>query len=191
MSDAHQSYDTIIVGARVAGTAAAVLLARAGIRILLVDKAAFPADTISTHIVLSGGTRVLARMGVLDRLEEAGGVRYSKMRTLGPTFDYSAELESNTEDYRGLCLGRLKMDAAMLAIARSFDSVSVREQFRVTDLLIENGEVTGIRGEDATGVHEFHSTLAIGADGMRSAVAKIAHEKIGKDRGGVFRRKDV
>src|SRR5580658_5765502 len=149
MAPANHDYDVIIVGARVAGTAAAIVLARQGRKVLLVDKAAFPADTLSTHIVLGGGAAVLKRLGVLEMLERLGGVRYSRSRTIGPGFDYCADLQHDGDDNRGLCLGRLKMDAAMLEAARAAGQVDVREQFRLTDLIVEAGAVAGIRGEDS------------------------------------------
>lgn len=181
-----KTFDAIIVGARVAGSAAAIFLARDGRRVLIVDKDSFPSDRLSTHIVLGGGTRVLERMGVLETLERLGGVRFARMRSIGPDFDYGGELVHAGADDRGLCLGRVLMDAAMIDAARSFESVAFRERFRLTDLLIENGAIVGIRGEDALGAHEFHAPLTIGADGMRSSVAQIASE-----RTGAFARTDV
>src|SRR5216683_2458543 len=162
MVDSSKTFDAIIVGARVAGSAAAIFLSRDGRRVLLVDKDNFPSDRLSTHIVLGGGAHVLARMGVLETLERHGG-----------------ELVNTGADDRGLCLGRVLMDATMIDAARSFESVTFRERFRLTDLLIENGLVVGIRGEDATGAHELRAPLTIGADGMRSSVAQIASERIG------------
>jgi len=186
MSESLKTFDAIIVGARVAGSAAAILLARDGRRILLVDKDAFPSDRLSTHIVLGGGTKVLERMGVLEMLERAGGVRFSKMRSIGPDFDYGGELAREGADDRGLCLGRVLMDAAMIDAARSFEGVTFRERFRLVDLLIEDGAVVGIRGEDASGVHEYRAPLTIGADGMRSTVAQIGSARI-----DAFNRVDV
>lgn len=186
MSERAKNFDVIIVGARVAGSAAAILLARDGRRVLLIDKDGFPSDRLSTHIVLGRGTKVLERMGMLEMLERAGGVRFARSRTVGPDFDYCGELVRNGADDRGLCLGRALMDAAMIDAARSFDGVTFREGFRLTDLLIEDDAIVGIRGEDASGVHEFRAPLTIGADGMRSSVAQIASERI-----DAFRRVDV
>jgi len=186
MAQAAHSFDAIVVGARVAGTAAAIVLARQGRRVLLVDKAAFPSDTLSTHIVLAGGTQVLARMGVLAMLERLGGVRFDAMRATGPGFDYVSRLDSNDVDIRGLCLGRLKMDAAMLEAARDFESIVVRERFRVTDMIITADSIIGIRGDDSSGTHEFHAPLTIGADGMRSIVARLGEERL-----GAFERRDM
>src|SRR5271168_5061989 len=131
MSESPKHFDAIIVGARVAGTAAAILLARSGRRVLLVDKDSFPSDRLSTHIVLGGGTKVLERMGVLETLERLGGVRFARMRSIGPGFDYGGEL---ARDDRGLCLGRVLMDAAVIDAARSFDGVTFRDRFRLVDL---------------------------------------------------------
>ena len=186
MSESLKTFEAIIVGARVAGSAAAILLARDGRRVMLIDKDTFPSDRLSTHIVLGGGTKVLERMGVLEMLERAGGVRFSKMRSIGPDFDYGGELARQGADDRGLCLGRVLMDAAMIDAARSFEGVTFRERFRLVDLLIEDSAVVGIRGEDASGVHEYRAPLTIGADGMRSTVAQIGSARI-----DAFNRVDV
>ncbi len=186
MSEPAKDFDAIIVGARVAGSAAAIFLARDGRRVLLIDKDAFPSDRLSTHIVLGGGTKVLERMSVLEMLERLGGVRFARMRSIGPDFDYCGELAHDGADDRGLCLGRVLMDAAMIDAARSFKGVTFRDRLRVIDLRIEDGAVMGIRGEDESDVHEFCAPLTIGADGMHSAVARIASERI-----GAFKRIDV
>jgi len=186
MADSSKTFDAIIVGARVAGSAAAIFLARQGRRVLLVDKDSFPSDRLSTHIVLGGGSQVLARIDMLETLERLGGVRFSRMRSIGPDFDYGGELVHDGADDRGLCLGRVLMDAAMIEAARSFESVAFHERFRLTDLLIENGAIVGIRGDDAVGAHEFRAPLTIGADGMRSSVAQIGSQRL-----GAFARTDV
>src|SRR6185312_11696424 len=65
-------YDVIIVGARVAGAPTAMLLARRGLKVLVVDRATFPSDTLSTHQVQLPGVARLARWGLLDAVLEAG-----------------------------------------------------------------------------------------------------------------------
>src|SRR5688500_8215256 len=65
-------YDAIVVGARCAGSPTAMLLARKGYRVLVVDRATFPSDTISTHLVHPPGVAALRRWGLLDRLEASG-----------------------------------------------------------------------------------------------------------------------
>ena len=65
-------YDAIVIGARCAGSPTAMLLARKGYRVLLVDRARFPSDTVSTHIIWPHGAEVLDRWGLLGRLAATG-----------------------------------------------------------------------------------------------------------------------
>src|SRR5512134_276223 len=65
-------YDVLVVGARAAGAATAMLLARAGLRVLAVDRGAYGTDTLSTHALMRAGVLQLARWGVLDRIVAAG-----------------------------------------------------------------------------------------------------------------------
>src|SRR4051794_17235429 len=74
---AHRSsmtneYDAIVVGARCAGSPTAMLLARQGQRVLVVDRATFPSDTVSTHLIHAPGVAALARWGVLDKVIATG-----------------------------------------------------------------------------------------------------------------------
>ncbi|MGH2721374.1 MAG: FAD-dependent oxidoreductase, partial [Actinomycetota bacterium] len=79
------SFDVIVVGARCAGSPTAMLLARKGYRVLLVDRAAFPSDTVSSHFIHSPGVAALARWGLLDRLVRTGCPAVDRYRfDLGP-----------------------------------------------------------------------------------------------------------
>src|SRR5215470_20037616 len=69
---AARTYDAIVVGARAAGAATAMLLGRAGRRVLLVDRSAYGADTLSTHALMRGGVLQLRRWGLLDAIRAAG-----------------------------------------------------------------------------------------------------------------------
>src|SRR5690242_18589400 len=73
-------YDAIIVGARCAGSPLAMLLARAGCKVLLLDKAVFPSDSISSHYIHNSGTTRLARWGLLDRVRRSGAPAVSRVR---------------------------------------------------------------------------------------------------------------
>src|SRR5262245_4380154 len=68
----HKPFDAIVVGARCAGSPTAMLLARKGYKVLVVDRATFPSDTVSTHILQPLGVRALAQWGLLDRLTTTG-----------------------------------------------------------------------------------------------------------------------
>ena len=70
--NAHNAYDALVVGARCAGAATAMLLARKGMRVLVVDRGSYGTDTISTHALMRGGVLQLHRWGVLPRLRRAG-----------------------------------------------------------------------------------------------------------------------
>ena len=65
-------YDAIVIGARCAGSPTAMLLSRMGYRVLVVDRATFPSDTLSTHVVHPLGAAALSRWGLLDRLVASG-----------------------------------------------------------------------------------------------------------------------
>ena len=65
-------YDAIVIGARCAGSPTALLLARAGHKVLVVDRATFPSDTVSTHLVHPPGVAALERWGLLDALKQTG-----------------------------------------------------------------------------------------------------------------------
>ena len=65
-------YDAIVVGARCAGAPTAMLLARKGYRVLVVDRATFPSDTLSTHMIHAPGVAALTRWGLLDRVIATG-----------------------------------------------------------------------------------------------------------------------
>src|SRR5260370_156016 len=138
MSESPKHFDAIIVGARVAGSAAAILLARDGRSVLLVDKDGFPSDRLSTHIVLAGGTKVLERMGALEMLERAGGVRFERMRTVGPYFEdvsrknLGDELVAEFESAPGAGNLVCRCENGLTVAATAFDA-SAMQTFR-TDL---------------------------------------------------------
>ena len=68
----NTTYDAIVVGARCAGAPTAMLLARQGHRVLLVDRATFPSDTLSTHVIHAPGVAALSRWGLLDQVVATG-----------------------------------------------------------------------------------------------------------------------
>src|SRR5688572_27547952 len=70
--DMTDEFDAIVVGARCAGAPTAMLLARQGYRVLLVDRATFPSDTVSTHVIHAPGVAALERWGLRDRLAATG-----------------------------------------------------------------------------------------------------------------------
>jgi flavin-dependent dehydrogenase len=169
-----REYDAIVVGARCGGSPTAMLLARNGYRVLLVDKATFPSDTMSTHVVHPPGVAALARWGILERLEATNCppiTRYSF--DFGPvTISGSprpADGAANAYGPRRIVLDALLVEAAVAAGAE------LREAFTVEEILVDDGRVTGIRGHAKGGetVTE-RARVVVGADGRHSLVAKAA-----------------
>lgn len=165
-------FDVIVVGARCAGSPTAMLLARKGYRVLLVDRARFPSDTISTHIVWPHGAEALARWGLLERLAATGLPPICRAMTfdVGP-FALRGAIETANGGRGGLCPRRTVLDALLVeAAARS--GAEVREGFTVDELCFSDGAVVGLRGRAGGGRSvEERAPIVVGADGVHSFVA--------------------
>jgi 2-polyprenyl-6-methoxyphenol hydroxylase-like FAD-dependent oxidoreductase len=166
-------YDAIVVGARCAGSPTAMLLARRGYRVLLVDRAEFPSDTVSTHVVQAPAVAALHRWGLLDKLTSSG---VPAIETY--TFDFGPLTISGTPHPadgfsaayapRRFVLDKVLVDAARAA------GVEVRERFSVEDYVFDDGAVVGIRGRDHGGaVVTEKARVVIGADGKSSGLANV------------------
>lgn len=169
MADNH--YDVIVIGARCAGSPTAMLLARKGYRVLIVDRATFPSDTVSTHLIHPPGVASLNNWGLLDQVIATGcPPTHTYAFDFGPfTISGSPGIDDAPVAYapRRSVLDKLLVDAAAEAGAE------VREGFTVEELLIEDGQVVGIRGHSKGGdaVTE-RADVVVGADGRHSLVAE-------------------
>lgn len=167
-------YDAIVVGARCAGSPTAMLLARRGFKVLLVDKATFPSDTISTHILWPHGAEVLAGWGLLPRLAGTGVPPICRRMTfdVGP-FALRGTIPDANNGMGGYCPRRTVLDA-MLVQAAADSGAEVRQGFTIDGLLASDGAVSGIRGHGTgTRAVEEAARIVIGADGVHSIVARI------------------
>jgi 2-polyprenyl-6-methoxyphenol hydroxylase-like FAD-dependent oxidoreductase len=166
-------YDAIIVGARCAGAPTAMLLARKGYRVLLVDKATFPSDTISTHIIWPHGAEILDRWRLLDRLAATGcpPIALGLLFDVGP-FALQGGVTDTNAGRGGFCPRRTVLD--MLLVDAAVEAgVELREAFTVESLLRDGDRVAGIKGHGRTGgAVEERARVVIGADGVHSLVAK-------------------
>jgi flavin-dependent dehydrogenase len=165
-------YDVIVVGARCAGAPTAMLLARRGFRVLLVDKATFPSDTMSSHFLQPRGGACLKRWGILEQVIATGCPAIRNMTIdVGPSSftDAVPPIDGVTDCYapRRIILDHILVKSAVEAGAH------LREGFHVQELLWEGEQVIGIRGRQLQGktLSEM-ATLVIGADGKRSIVAR-------------------
>ena len=166
-------HDAIVVGARCAGSSTAMLLARQGLKVLLVDRATFPSDTISTHILWPHGAERLARWGFLQRLAATGLPSICRRMTFDVgAFALRGTIPDANDGMGGYCPRRTVLDSILVNGAAEC-SVEVRESFTVDELLFEDDAVVGLRGhgKDATPVEE-RAPVVIGADGVNSFVAR-------------------
>jgi 2-polyprenyl-6-methoxyphenol hydroxylase-like FAD-dependent oxidoreductase len=171
-------YDAIIIGARCAGAPTAMLLARKGYRILLVDKATFPSDTISTHIIWPHGAELLDRWGLLDRLAATGcpPVALRLIFDVGP-FALEGGVTDSNSGRGGFCPRRTVLDKLLLDAAAEAGA-EVREGFTVETLSWDGDRATGIKGHGRTGGSvEERAHVVIGADGVHSLVAKAVRAR--------------
>lgn len=170
-----QSYDVIISGGRIAGATLAYELSKSGYRVLLLDKASFPSDTLSTHNFLSHGVVMLQQMGVLDELLATGTPTYSRavIQFDDAVIDgYFPEVAGNAQC---LCIRRTVLDDVLFRRAAKMPNVTVIEGFRVTGLLWENNAVVGVEGVKRGGERlRFGARLVVGADGRNSTVRRLA-----------------
>lgn len=176
-----KSYDVIVVGARCAGAPTAMLLARKGYRVLAVDRATFPSDTVSTHLIHPPGVGALARWGLLDRVVATGC----------PAIDtYAFDFDAFTITGSPACADspvsyaprRTVLDEILVGAA-SEAGAELREGFVVDELLFDGERMTGIRGRGSGGASiTEHAQVVVGADGLSSIVARTVrperyHEK--------------
>jgi flavin-dependent dehydrogenase len=192
MSDSYGTdrWDVLIVGARPAGAATALQLARAGLRVLVIDRARRGSDILSTHALMRGGVMLMHQWGVLKEVVAAGTPPVRQVR-----FDFGADtLNVSLRSAAGVdalyAPRRTVLDPALVAAA---EAAGARFRFgvSVTDLLRDPaGRVTGVAGRDrAGGLVRYDAGLPIGADGARSLVARQAGartERIGGRGGGMI-----
>jgi 2-polyprenyl-6-methoxyphenol hydroxylase-like FAD-dependent oxidoreductase len=177
-------YDAIVIGARCAGGPAAMLLGRMGYRVLVVDRATFPSDTLSTHVIHAPGVAALHRWGLLDEVVETGCPAIESY-----SFDFGAvTVRGRTHAVDGITTAyaprRTVLDAILVrAAARA--GAEVREGFNVDQVLVEDGTVVGIKGHGPDGGSVVErARIVIGADGRNGHVARAvaAPEYAGKPR---------
>ena len=170
--------DAIVVGGGPAGASTAFALARAGARVIVLDRATFPRPKPCAEYLSPQASRLLSDMGALDAVEAAGAAHLDGMIVRAPNGaalrgDFVAEHGYSAFRNRGLALRRILLDDILLDCARSAGAV-VREGCRVADVVRDaHGRVVGVQVLDATGAsREMRAPLVIGADGLRSVIAR-------------------
>ncbi len=164
-------YDLIVVGARCAGSPTAMLLARKGYRVLLLDRATFPSDTVSTHIVQPLAAAALARWGLLERLVATGCPPIDTY-----AFDFGpvslAGAPGTADAPLAYCPRRTILDKLLVDAARE-SGAEVCEGFTVDEIVLDEGRVTGVNGRSRGGAAvSARGAVVVGADGRHSLVAR-------------------
>ena len=168
-----QTAEVVVVGARCAGSSTAAALAKKGRRVVMLDKASFPADTISTHLLWPAGVAELDRMGSLERVRKLGAPPMPEAFAAGEGLTLRGRFSSVDGIDHALCVRRAGLDQALIETALEAGA-ELRERIRVVDLIREGGRVAGVRYAERDGVErEIRSRLVVGADGRRSTVARL------------------
>ena len=166
-------HDVVVVGARVAGSATAMLLARLGHDVAVVDQASFPSDTISTHSIARSGVVQLHRWGLLEEVLDSGAPAIRQA-----TFNAAGESVTRTIKHKAgvdlvVAPRRYVLDT-ILASAAQRAGAQLRPGVTVTGLRRDGrGRVAGVSGHDRAGAPiELDARWVVGADGLRSRVAR-------------------
>jgi flavin-dependent dehydrogenase len=181
---AHRRHDVVVVGARAAGAATALLLARLGHDVVLLDRAVFPADALSTHQIARTGVAQLLRWGLLDAVLAGGAPAIRQV-----TFTADGETTTRTiKDKAGVDLlvaPRRHILDTLVAEAAATAGADVRFGVTVTEVLRDGtGRVTGVAGHDRNERPvRVNARHVVGADGLRSRVARAVGAGIVEDRG--------
>lgn len=166
-------YDVIIVGARVAGSALAALLGHQGHRVLLLDKAHFPSDTLSTHFFRAPALRVFEKLSVLDEVKSAA----PPLTVIWNYIDghvISDLVEAPEEHLRYfLCERRITLDWILFRRVERESNIVIRQGAQVRELIRLDGRVAGVSWNEADETYEASARVVVGADGVYSTLAKI------------------
>jgi flavin-dependent dehydrogenase len=185
----RSSYDAVIVGARCAGAATAMLLARAGLDVLVIEQGARGSDTLSTLALMRAGVLQLSRWGLLDAIKSAGTPPIHIT-----TFHYGSEpiaIPIKPRDgVDALYAPRRTVLDPLLAAAAESAGAQIAYRARLKELLRDiNGRVIGVLVESGGRTRRITARIVIGADGVTSTVARAVDAQpyhVGRHMGGVI-----
>lgn len=166
--------DVVIVGASAAGCAAATFLARAGLRVTVVERAPDPSayKTVCTHYIQPSGAPAIRRLGLAERIEAAGAVRNS----IDLWTRYGWVRHPGGDDMpHGYSMRRERLDPIVRELAAETPGVELLLGRRATAVVDEDGRIAGVRVSTRDGDEtELRARLVVGADGRNSKMAELA-----------------
>jgi 2-polyprenyl-6-methoxyphenol hydroxylase-like FAD-dependent oxidoreductase len=169
----YSHHDVVVVGARAAGAAVALHLARLGHDVVVLDRAELPSDTLSTHCIARSGVVQLNRWGLLDEIVASGAppIRRVTFHSGGGTVTRRVKERSGVDCL--LAPRRHVLDSALIGAAAR-DGAQVQFGVSVNDVVRDGtGRVAGVAATDALGrPWEYGASVVVGADGLRSRVAR-------------------
>lgn len=164
-------FDVIIIGARVAGSVLATLLGQHGHRILILDKATFPSDTLSTHFFRAPAFKIFERMGVFDQ------ILLTTPKLINSFSDFDGQISNqpieDSDNYNYcLCVRRITLDDILIKRLQREATVELHQGATLDELIWEEERVVGVRWHEKDHHFEAKTRVVIGADGFYSQVAK-------------------
>jgi len=184
MPTVRHRHDVVVVGARAAGAATALLLARLGHDVVLLERAVFPADVISTHQIARTGVVQLHRWGLLQAVLDSGAPAIREV-----TFTTTDESITRRIKHRSgvdlLIAPRRYILDTIVAESAAAAGVDVRFGVTVSGVRLDDtGRAVGVYGQDGTGAEfEINARFVVGADGLRSRVARSVGAEVIEVRG--------
>jgi 2-polyprenyl-6-methoxyphenol hydroxylase-like FAD-dependent oxidoreductase len=165
-------YDAIVVGARVAGSITATLLGEYEYKVLLLDRAYFPSDTLSTHFFRYPALQSFQRIGVYEQVQSVAPHMVDMFNDIeGHAWSEPIQGRDGLDFF--LCVRRITLDAILTGRVKIESNVTFLQGARFTDLIRSDDSVVGAKWSDDSGEHQATARIVIGADGLYSQVAKL------------------
>ncbi|MDE1798540.1 MAG: FAD-dependent monooxygenase, partial [Candidatus Micrarchaeota archaeon] len=183
-------YDVIVCGSGPGGSSAAAYCGRAGLKVLVLDKASFPRDKTCGDALSGKSMTVIRELGLVGEIEKLphgsiSGVTFSAPSGKLVSIPF-AKTDPNRPGGAGYCMRRLHTDFMLYNAARKTAGVKIVEKFQVSEVLLENGRAVGVKGIDLADPSRaqkvVRAKVVVGADGVNSAVARaVLGEKAALD----------
>jgi flavin-dependent dehydrogenase len=165
--------DVVVVGARCAGSPLATLLARGGLRVVVVERDTFPRDTLSTHCLHAQALTFLDRLGVTAAVRATGAPYLRHLDIRLQDLEFRGEIPQLPGDVGGFASVRRLLLDPILAETAAAAGAELRTGTTATGLLEEHGRVGGVRVRRNGAESTVRARLVVGADGRNSTVASL------------------